>query len=83
MATLQEPQVRTRLTEQGGDVMASAPDQFTAYIKTETAKWGKVIKTANIRAESEMLNRQDARLVRKNPKFIQSTTEFTERYPKQ
>ena len=51
MATLQEPQVRTRLTEEGGDIVASTPDQFTAYIKIETAKWAKVIKAANIRAE--------------------------------
>jgi len=27
------------------------PDQFSAYIKVETAKWAKVIKAANIRAE--------------------------------
>ena len=51
MATLQEPQVRTRLTEEGGDIVASTPDQFTAYIKTETAKWAKVIKAAHIRVE--------------------------------
>ena len=51
MATLKEPQVRQRLTEEGGDIVASTPDQFTAYIKAETAKWGKVIKSANLRAE--------------------------------
>jgi len=50
MATLQEPQVRTRLTEEGGDIVASTPEQFSAYIKTETAKWARVIKAANIRA---------------------------------
>ena len=51
MAILQEPQVRTRLTEEGGDVVGSTPDQFSAYIKVETAKWAKVIKAAHIRVE--------------------------------
>ena len=51
MAILQEPQVRTRLTEEGGDVVGSTPQQFSAYIRAETAKWAKVIKAANIRAE--------------------------------
>jgi len=51
MAILQEPQVRTRLTEEGGEVVGGTPEQFSAYIRTETAKWSKVIKAANIRAD--------------------------------
>lgn len=48
---LQQPTVRTRLMNEGGDVVASTPAQFAAYIKVETAKWAKVVKQGNIKAE--------------------------------
>jgi tripartite-type tricarboxylate transporter receptor subunit TctC len=51
MGILQQPVVRSRLTDEGGDVVGSTPEQFTAYIKIELAKWSKVAKEANIRAE--------------------------------
>jgi hypothetical protein len=35
----------------GADVIGSSPDQFGAFMKSESAKWGKVIKDANIKAE--------------------------------
>lgn len=50
-AVLQIPVVRTRLTEEGGDVVGSTPQQFAAYIELETAKWAKVVKVAGVRAE--------------------------------
>lgn len=50
-AVLQIPVVRTRLTEEGGDVVGSTPQQFAAYIEQETAKWAKVVKAAGVRAE--------------------------------
>jgi tripartite-type tricarboxylate transporter receptor subunit TctC len=50
-AVLQVPIVRTRLTEEGGDVVGSTPAQFAAYITVETAKWAQVVKAANVRAE--------------------------------
>lgn len=48
---LQQPLVRTRLTEEGGDVVGSTPSQFAAYIAFETEKWARVVKAANVRAE--------------------------------
>ena len=51
VAITREPQVRTRLTEEGGEIVASTPAAFAAYIKTESVKWTKVVKAANIRAE--------------------------------
>jgi tripartite-type tricarboxylate transporter receptor subunit TctC len=39
------------LTSQGNDVAASTPEQFTAYIRTELAKWGRLIKQARLHAE--------------------------------
>jgi tripartite-type tricarboxylate transporter receptor subunit TctC len=50
-AVLQIPLVRTRLTEEGGDVVGSTPQQFAAYIELETVKWAQVVKTAHVRAE--------------------------------
>jgi tripartite-type tricarboxylate transporter receptor subunit TctC len=50
-AVLHVPIVRTRLTEEGGDVVGSTPAQFAAYIALESAKWAKVVKAANVRAE--------------------------------
>jgi tripartite-type tricarboxylate transporter receptor subunit TctC len=50
-AVLQIPIVRTRLTEEGGDVVGGTPEQFAAYIDFETAKWTKVVKAAGVKAE--------------------------------
>ena len=48
---LKNPAVRTRLENEGGDVVASTPEQFAAYIRVETAKWAKVVKEAKVKAE--------------------------------
>lgn len=50
-AVLQMPIVRARLTEEGGDVVGSTPEQFAAYIELETVKWARVVKAAGVRAE--------------------------------
>jgi len=49
--TLQMPDVKARLLAQGVDIIGSSPQQFSAYLKSETAKWAKVIKDANVRPE--------------------------------
>jgi tripartite-type tricarboxylate transporter receptor subunit TctC len=45
-----QPDVNKRITDLGADVIANTPQQFSAYIKRETTRWGKVIKDANIPA---------------------------------
>ena len=46
------PEIRNRFASQGVELQASAtPDQFTAYIKSEYAKWAKVVDEAGIKAE--------------------------------
>jgi tripartite-type tricarboxylate transporter receptor subunit TctC len=45
-----QPDVNKRITGLGADVIANTPQQFSAYIKRETTRWGKVIKDANIPA---------------------------------
>ena len=45
---LNSPDVQRRLMEQGVDPAPSTPDQFAAFIRTETEKWAKVVKDAGV-----------------------------------
>ena len=51
VAALQAPETKQRLAIQGADAVSSSPQEFAAYIRNETAKWGKVIKTAGIKLD--------------------------------
>ena len=44
----QNPAAAAQIAEQGGELVLSSPDQFREFLRAETAKWGKVIKDANI-----------------------------------
>jgi tripartite-type tricarboxylate transporter receptor subunit TctC len=46
---LQSQDIRDQLLMRGIDAETSTPDEFTAYIKSESAKWGKVIRSANLK----------------------------------
>jgi len=48
---LQQPEMVQRLTSQGSTIVASTPQQLTERIRSETAKWTKVIREAGIKAE--------------------------------
>jgi tripartite-type tricarboxylate transporter receptor subunit TctC len=43
------PDVKENLAAQGAEPVGSTPEQFTAFIKAEQAKWGKVIRESGIR----------------------------------
>jgi tripartite-type tricarboxylate transporter receptor subunit TctC len=43
--------VRERISGQGFDIVASTPEQFAAQIKVEVEKWGRVIRSAGIKAD--------------------------------
>ncbi len=47
---LRSPEISARLSEEGAELIAGSPEAFDAYLKSETAKWGKVIKAAGIQA---------------------------------
>jgi tripartite-type tricarboxylate transporter receptor subunit TctC len=48
---LKAPDVARRLTADGSTLAGSTPAQFGNLIKTEIAKWSKVIKSAGIKVE--------------------------------
>ncbi len=48
---LAQPDVREKLAAQGAEPIGNTPAEFAAMIKVETAKWGKIVKDANIRVE--------------------------------
>jgi tripartite-type tricarboxylate transporter receptor subunit TctC len=43
-----DPALRQRLAESGFEPQTSTPEEFAAYMKSEIAKWEKVIRAANI-----------------------------------
>lgn len=51
VATLQEPVIQDRMTKAGLEPVGDTPAEFAQYLKSEAAKWGKVVKTAGIKAE--------------------------------
>jgi len=48
---LKTPEMKQRLTQDGADVVAGTPEEFSAYLASETKKWAQVIKQAGIRAD--------------------------------
>ncbi|MGZ5174812.1 MAG: Bug family tripartite tricarboxylate transporter substrate binding protein [Burkholderiales bacterium] len=45
-----QPEVRERLSKEGADPVGSSPQEFGAYIKSEIAKWSKVVRAAKLQA---------------------------------
>jgi tripartite-type tricarboxylate transporter receptor subunit TctC len=45
------PEVKQNLLAEGAEPVGNSPEQFGEFIKAEIAKWGKVIRTAGLRAE--------------------------------
>lgn len=49
---MQDPPVRKRFIDDGAEpTPSSSPEDFAALIRTEIAKWAKVIKAAGIKPE--------------------------------
>jgi tripartite-type tricarboxylate transporter receptor subunit TctC len=48
---LTTPDTREKLVAQGFEPVGNTPAEFGAYIKSEIAKWGRVIREAGIKAE--------------------------------
>jgi tripartite-type tricarboxylate transporter receptor subunit TctC len=50
-AALNDDAIKAQLRGQGVEPMPSTPEAFEAFIKSETTKWARVIKTANIKLQ--------------------------------
>jgi tripartite-type tricarboxylate transporter receptor subunit TctC len=48
---LLEPAIRTRLAELGVVISGGTPAQFGDFIHTETTRWGRLVKAANIKPD--------------------------------
>lgn len=48
---LSQTEVTGRFVALGAELVSSSADDFGAYIKSETAKWGKVIKDSGVKAD--------------------------------
>lgn len=45
------PDLRQRFVDLGAEPMASSPEEFGAFVKSEHQRWGKLIRDAGIRIE--------------------------------
>jgi tripartite-type tricarboxylate transporter receptor subunit TctC len=48
---IQMPDIRTNLSEQGADLQGGSVEDFVAFIHDEMARWGVVVKQANIKPD--------------------------------
>jgi tripartite-type tricarboxylate transporter receptor subunit TctC len=48
---LSTPQMRENLTKQGAEVYTMTSEQLGNWLRTEIAKWAKIVKTANLKLE--------------------------------
>ena len=51
LAVMRTPEVQQRLLTEGARFTPTTPAQFSAFVAAETAKWGKLIRDAGIRAD--------------------------------
>lgn len=49
--TLQVADVRQRLVNDGADPVGNSPEEFAAFLRSETAKWAKVVRAIGIQPE--------------------------------
>ena len=48
---LKSPEMKEKILQQGGIASGNSPEEFAAFIKSETEKWGRVAKAAKVRIE--------------------------------
>ena len=44
MKVLKSPEIKERPTRHGADIIAGTPQEFGTYMRSETAKWAKVLR---------------------------------------
>ena len=51
VAALRQPEMTQKIRDQGFDVVADAPDAAQAFIAAEAARWGKLVREANLKPD--------------------------------
>jgi tripartite-type tricarboxylate transporter receptor subunit TctC len=51
VAIIKAPDIGERFAGLGFDIVGNTPEQFQAFIEAEVAKWGRLVKDANIHAD--------------------------------
>jgi tripartite-type tricarboxylate transporter receptor subunit TctC len=48
---IQAPDIRDRMSAEGAEFVGDTPEQFTAFLKSELAKWGRAVKASGAKPE--------------------------------
>jgi tripartite-type tricarboxylate transporter receptor subunit TctC len=48
---LRQPDVRSRLAAEGGDVLGGTPGEFAAVLKADLARWGGIVKQSGAKVD--------------------------------
>jgi tripartite-type tricarboxylate transporter receptor subunit TctC len=51
VSILAKPDIREKLVALGADPIGNTPEEFAAHMKSETEKWGKLVKDLDIKAD--------------------------------
>ena len=51
LRALKSPEMQKQLKVQGAQALGSTPQEYGAYIKSEIARWGEVVKAANVKLD--------------------------------
>ncbi|MEN3274381.1 MAG: hypothetical protein V7631_171 [Massilia sp.] len=51
LKALADPEVKKKMLEQGADPYGEKPEQFAQFIRSETTKWGNIVRQAGATAE--------------------------------
>ncbi|MGZ5144663.1 MAG: tripartite tricarboxylate transporter substrate-binding protein [Burkholderiales bacterium] len=50
-AILRTTEMKDRFARDGTEVVATSPDEFATYMRSEVTKWAKVVKSAGIKSD--------------------------------
>ncbi|MEJ8814572.1 tripartite tricarboxylate transporter substrate-binding protein [Variovorax ureilyticus] len=48
---IREPDVAEKITSQGNEIAGGTPQEFDAFIKAESERWGRLVKAHDIKPE--------------------------------
>jgi tripartite-type tricarboxylate transporter receptor subunit TctC len=49
VGVLQNPAIKDKLSTDGAEPVGNTPEEFARFLRSETEKWGKVVRTAGIK----------------------------------